>query len=148
MIPPMTPTIRHLTILLTVLAVIAACGSDADNPLADTDWVLIELGDAGNPDAAFGGYTVDMQFSENEVGGWTGCNAFGGEYTVRGDELRLADLGWTEAGCPTDPLFRQEQRIQDSLIAIERFEASGNRLTLHSEGGQVLIFVIAGTRLE
>ncbi len=48
--------------------------------------------------------------------------------------------GWTEAGCPTRALFRQEQRMQDSLATVERFEVSGERLALHSEGGQVLVF--------
>jgi len=39
--------------------------------------------------------------------------------------LRLDDLGWTEAVCPSRALFRQEQRMQDSLATVERFEVSG-----------------------
>jgi hypothetical protein len=30
--------------------------------------------------------------------------------------------------------------MQDSLATVERFEVSGERLTLHGEGGQVLVF--------
>ncbi len=49
-----------------------------------------------------------------------------------------------EAGCPSRALSQQEQRMQDSLATVERLEVSGGRLTLHSEGGQVLIFERAG----
>ena len=37
-------------------------------------------------------------------------------------------------------LFRQEQLIQESLLTVERFEVSDERLTLHSAGGQALVF--------
>ena len=47
-------------------------------------------------------------------------------------------------GCPSEELFRQEQRIQDSLATVEQFEVSGERLTLHSEGGQALVFERVG----
>ena len=33
--------------------------------------------------------------------------------------------------------------MQDSLATVERFEVSGERLTLHSEGGQALDVVAA-----
>ena len=35
--------------------------------------------------------------------------------------------------------------MQDSLATVERFEISGNRLTLHSEGGQALVFERVGS---
>ncbi len=141
----MKGSLRQLAVLIAALAVLAACG-DA-NPLADTQWRLIELGEEGSPDTVVVG-NLDVQFSETEIGGWSGCNAYAAKYTVRGDKLRLTELGWTEAGCPSEALFRQEQRIEDSLIAMERFEVSGNRLTLQSKGGQVLILEITGVRLE
>ena len=75
-----------------LVLLLAACGS-GENPLADTEWRLVALGDDGAPAAV---------------------------------------------------LFRQEQRMQDSLATVERFEVSGERLTLHSEGGQVLVFERVG----
>ena len=52
----------------------------------------------------------------------------------------LTELEWTEAGCPSEALFQQEQRLQALLVTVERFELSEQRLTLYGEGGQVLIF--------
>lgn len=129
-------------LLLGFVSLLAACGSEG-NPLANTEWRLVELGKADGP-AAVVGDQVTAEFSTMDMTGWTGCNSYGATYSVRGEELRLDDLRWTEAGCPSQVLFRQEQRMQDSLATVERFEVSGEQLTLHSEGGQVLIFERVG----
>ena len=125
-----------------IVLLLAACGS-GENPLAETEWRLVALGDAGAPAAVVGG-DATAEFTAAEMTGWTGCNSYGARYRVRGSELRLDDLRWTEAGCPSEALFRQEQRMQDSLATVERFEVAGERLTLHSEGAQVLVFERAG----
>ena len=109
-----------------------------EHPLAETDWLLMELGRADSLDAAEG--NAGIEFSVNLVSGWTGCNSYKGEYSVEGEVLRLHDVGATEAGCRPDALFRQEQRMLESLWTVERFEVAGDRLTLHSTGGQVLVF--------
>ena len=122
-----------------LVLLLAACGG-GENPLAETEWRLVALGEAGAPAAVVGGEPTAGFTSATEMTGWTGCNSYGARYRVRGPELRLDDLRWTEAGCPSQALFRQEQRMQDALATVERFEVSGERLTLHSEGGQVLVF--------
>ena len=128
-----------LWILFGFVFLLAACGG-ADNPLTGTEWRLIALGKADSP-APVVGDDASIEFTSTEdMTGWTGCNSYASRYSVRDSELRLDGLMWTEAGCPTQTLFQQEQRMQDSLATVERFEISGERLTLHSEGGQVLVF--------
>ncbi len=122
-----------------LMLLLAACSGEG-NPLADTEWRLVALGHASAPAGVAGG-GADIEFTTaTKMTGWTGCNIYSASYRLRGSELRLDDLGWTEAGCPSRALFRQEQRMQDSLATVERFEVSGERLALHSEGGQVLVF--------
>ncbi len=125
-------------LLLLVSALLSACGSE-ENLLADTEWRLVALGDADAPAEVVGDATVEFT-TATDMTGWTGCNSYGARYSARESDLRLDELMWTEAGCPSDALFRQEQRMQDSLAMVERFEVSGDRLTLHSRGGQVLVF--------
>ncbi|MCY4368667.1 MAG: META domain-containing protein [bacterium] len=130
-------------LLTGLVLLLAACGSD-QTPLADTEWRLVALGDAAVP-AGMAGSDAGAEFATaTDMTGWTGCNAYSASYRARGSELRLGDLEWTEAGCPSQALFRQEQRMQDSPATVERFEVSGDRLTLHSEGGQVLVFERVG----
>ena len=133
---------------------VEACGIDTGfgfvsdggqgHPLAGTEWRLVALGDAGAPAEVVGGDPTARFTTDVDMTGWTGCNSYGARYSVRGSELRLDDLQWQEAGCPSDALFQQEQRMQDSLATVERFEISGERLTIHSEGGQALVFERAG----
>ncbi len=110
------------------------------NPLADTEWRLVALGNADAPAEVMGGDPTAEFTTATDMTGWTGCNSYGSRYSVRDSELRLDDLTWTEAGCPSQALFRQEQRMQDSLATVERFDVLGEQLILHSEGGQVLVF--------
>ena len=118
---------------------LVACGSDGD-PLAGSEWRLVALGDAAAPAEAAAGDAGAEFGAAGELTGWTGCNSYAARYRARASEVRLAELRWTERGCPSQALFRQEQRIQDSLATVERFEVSGERLTLYSEGGRVLVF--------
>ena len=132
-------TVFAVALCLTAAVLLSACGGEG-NPLANTEWRLVGLGDADAPTEVVGGDPTARFTTATDMTGWTGCNAYGAGYSVSGSELRLDELMWTEAGCPSDALLRQEQRIQDSLATVERFEVSGERLTLHSEGGQALVF--------
>ncbi len=124
-------------LLLSALFLSAACESEG-NPLGDTEWRLVGLGDAESPDAVVG--EPDVEFSATEIGLWTGCNSCAGEYSLQRANLSIGDLGCTEAGCRTMTQFHQEQRIQRVLATIERFEVSGSRLTLYGADGEVLLF--------
>ena len=126
-------------LLFGFVFLLVACGSEG-NPLAGTEWRLVALGNADAPDEVVGDNPTAEFTTATDMTGWTGCNSYGARYSAQESELRLDDLGWTEAGCPSQALFRQEQRMQDSLATVERFEVSGERLTIHSEGGQVLVF--------
>ena len=130
-------------LLLGIVFLLAACGREG-NPLADTEWRLVALGNADAPIEVVGGNATAEFTAAGDMEGWTACNSYSARYRARDSELRLDDLGWTEAGCPSQALFRQEQRMQDSLATVERFEVSGEQLTLHSEGGQALVFERVG----
>ena len=132
-----------LLCLHAFLLVLAACGSDG-NPLADTEWRLVALGVADAPAEVVEGNPTAEFTTDTDMTGWTGCNSYAARYSARDSGLRLDDLTWTEAGCPSQALFRQEQRMQELLATVERFEVSGERITLHSEGGQALVFERVG----
>jgi heat shock protein HslJ len=130
-------------LLLAFMFLLMACGSEG-SPLADTEWRLVALGNADAPAEVVVGDATAEFTAAGDMTGLTGCNSYTGRYSARESELRLEDLSWTEAGCPSNELFRQEQRMQDSLATVERFEVSGEQLTLHSEGGQALVFKRVG----
>ena len=130
-------------LLLGFVFLLAACGSEG-NPLADTEWRLVALGNADAPAEVVGGDATAEFTAVGDMKGWAAGNSYSARYRARESDLRLDDLTWTEAGCPSQALFRQEQRMQDSLATVERFEVSGEQLTLHSEGAQALVFERVG----
>ena len=130
-------------ILFVFAFLIAACGGE-ENPLANTEWQLVALGNADAPTEVVAGNLTAEFTTGTDLTGWTGCNSYGARYSVGESELRLGDLEWTEAGCPSQALFRQEQRMQELLATVGRFEVSGEQLTLHSEDGLVLVFQRVG----
>ena len=126
-------------LLVSFVILVVACGS-AGNPLADTEWQLVSLGEAGTPALEEGGVPTASFTATADMMGWTGCNSYSAKYSVRGAELLLEDLLWTEIACPSQELFQQEKQVQDSLVAVKRFEVSEGRLTLLGEAGQLLVF--------
>ena len=130
---------------------VEACGLDTgftfpgeeggeDNPLAGTEWSLVLMLSSTDAPAAVMDGDPTAEFTATGMTGWTGCNSYRARYSVRESELLLDDLVWTEVGCPSQELLRQEQRMQDSLATVEQFEIAGERLTLHSEGGKAMVF--------
>ena len=118
---------------------LVACGNGA-NPLANTEWRMVALGNADAPSEEVVGDITAKFTTATDMTGWMGCNSYSARYSAGESELRLDDLTWTEAGCTSQALYQQEQRIQDSLATVGRYEVSGEQLKLHSDGGQVLVF--------
>ena len=111
-------------LLLVFVFLMAACGTE-ESPLADTEWRLVALGNADAPAEVVGGNATAEFTAAGDMKGLTACNSYSARYRARDSELRLDDLSWTEAGCPSQALFRQEQRMQDSLATVERFGGLG-----------------------
>lgn len=106
---------------------------------------MVEVGDPDGRDPAIGEVAAEFT-AAGDLAGWTGCNSFAARYSARGEDLQLAGLGWTEAGCPSQAMFWQEQRIQHSLATIEGFAIDEDRLLIESEGGWLLVFELVGRR--
>ena len=135
-------------LLLGIVFLLVACSGERNSlvntELANTEWRMVALGNADDPTEVVGGDPTAEFTTATDMTGWTGCNSYTARYRARESELLLDGLMWTEAGCPSQGLFLQEQRMQDSLATVERFEVLGKRLTLHSEGGQALVFERVG----
>ena len=119
---------------VTVLAL--ACASE-EEALAGTSWTLLSVG--ASP--AIG--NVDVEFSEQSaMSGWTGCNSYGGKYSVSGPSFTVEEFFSTEAGCPNRDMFMQESLYTDLLGDAERFAIIGSQLIITSSDGQTITFAL------
>lgn len=140
--------------LAAVLAVgAAACGDDADDPLAteptatptdpedtvpDTTPDVLPLDGRTFLSTATSGFdlvagtTVRIQFVDGRFSASAGCNILGATYIVDGRELRVdGGIEMTEMGCE-EPLMAQDSRLVDLLGSSPTITLDGDALTIAS----------------
>jgi heat shock protein HslJ len=110
-----------------------------DLPLEKTGWIVDSLMDGNMVTIASweSPATVTLD-GEGTMRFFTGCNQGSAQYVVDGDQIRLSDATWTEAGCPDAPSQDLETAVlnvlsQDTLtwsIDVDQLELRGNDVGL------------------
>ncbi len=83
---------------------------------------------------------VTLRLNDGELGGFNGCNGYGGSYTLVDGELQTAELFQTLMACLDEIPNEIESQMMRGLEQIESYDITGNRLTITYPGGE-LIFV-------
>jgi heat shock protein HslJ len=130
-----------------VIGAVAACqaprapGSESAfrSGVSGVDWQLIEL-DAKTASAGAGGRRVIVRFDADSarVGGFAGCNRFGGSYTLAGDSLRFSSLAVTRMACSEG--MQLEAALLQALQSTRRYELTSTQLKLFAPSGAVARF--------
>ncbi|MFN8445887.1 MAG: META domain-containing protein [Caldilineaceae bacterium] len=120
----------------------ATSSANSGDSLVNTSWQLISLGPSTAPADVLPESTITLEFKEaGEMGGNGGCNTYGGSYSVEGDTLALQQVVSTLMACADMTVTNQEQAYLQALGTVERFELSGDSLTLwYDSGNSVLNF--------
>ena len=128
---------KVLLLLLLASLLFSACSAE-DKSLVGT-WNLTSFGPQGSPTQAVSGNQAYITFSEDgTVSGNSGCNGFGGEYKVEGDQITFSALVSTLMACD-EPLMAQEGAMYKVLADTSAYNIEGGTLTI-SKDGTVLIF--------
>ncbi len=149
--------LRYLT--LTIAALLVSCNPSAvpTRPAADLQekkWILLYIDEYLSPmvpgEESFtdGFKNLTLSFEQEQFGGYDGCNAFGGSYTVTATKLELGEIGGTTRGCDTEILAQAEAYL-DELLRVTAYRTEGDRLELQdSDGRTTLTFTEADARYE
>ena len=88
--------------------------------------------DASAFTSVLAGTTVTARFdTTGRVSGSSGCNNYGGPYTVTGSAISIGPLGGTLKGCTSpDGIQQQERDFQAALASAKTFTVTGTTLTL------------------
>ena len=116
--------------VLLVTALVAGCGGDEESSadvssLEDLPWVLAAGVDVDGWEAT----PPSVTFADGTAAGSTGCNRFGGSYTVDGDTLELGELAQTAMGCPP-PTDAVERAYVAALERVAGWRSENEELVL------------------
>lgn len=119
----------------------ASAVPDPSRRLAGTAWVAERLNDA--PLAP--GSRISLEFANDRVSGYDGCNWFSqagvdrAGYRQDGDRLSIGEFGTTLRLCTAPGVNEQEQAFTDALPRVARFQIVNSRLILLDSLGASLV---------
>jgi heat shock protein HslJ len=115
--------------------------SGSGTPLVGTAWRLTSL--TGHDPAALASINrpVVMRFRSDEVSGSSGCNGFGGTYTIDRGRIVFGPLMGTMMACP-QPAMSIEQAVRKALTGAVPYTLAGDTLTFIS-AATTLVFTAA-----
>jgi heat shock protein HslJ len=83
---------------------------------------------------------INFDKEKGGAGGFTGCNSFGGNYTVNGETLRIFDIISTMRACIEDDRMNVERDFKDGLDKANRFKIFQDKLNLYQDKTLLLTF--------
>ncbi len=87
------------------------------------------------------GTAITLEFRDKNFNGYSGCNWYGGDYTVTGMAIHFTDSGSTAQLCPTPVgVMLQEEAYGRLLAETFSYRVTGDSLELLSGGGTALTF--------
>lgn len=121
---------KYLLILFVTVLALTACSAEETSTSLVGSWRLTSY---GSPDAlspAVEGAEAGITFNEDgTLAGNSGCNGYGGNYTVEGNQITFTEIVSTLIFCD-EPLGGQEEAVYQVLTETATYEIEGNTLTI------------------
>lgn len=120
----------------------AAKSSDEDNSvvrLENRKWILESIKNRRLPKMEMIPF-INFDKSKMSAGGNTGCNVFGGNYSVTRDRVAITNIISTMRACIEDERMGVEREFKNALENANRFEIAGGKLNLYRNRVLLLTF--------
>lgn len=132
---------KYLLFILLASLMLSACSAGSKS-LTGT-WTLTAFGPEGATTPVASGSQASITFNDDgTITGNSGCNGFGGEYVVDGDQITFSGLVSTLMACE-EPLMSQEGDVFNVLNGTATYTIDGDTLTI-TNAGMVLVFTYGG----
>lgn len=129
---------KYLLVLFAIALALSACSAGESSSSLVGPAKLDSYGPADAPIPAVPDTEAGITFNEDgTLTGNSGCNGFGGNYTVEGDRVTFSEIVSTLIACE-EPLMSQESVVHQVLTDTATYKIEGNTLTL-SNNGMVLV---------
>jgi heat shock protein HslJ len=130
---------RILYICMIAMFMLAACGGANATSIVG-GWELVSYGDPANQTTAASiDFNTFIDFDEDgELTGNVGCNSFGGDYKVAGDQITFGSIISTLMACE-EPINQQESAVLKTFTGTATYDLNGDTLTITSEDGTISV---------
>jgi heat shock protein HslJ len=132
----------HTLLWVFILILLVGCNPKG-NPLASTSWNLLYL----NGENLIGGTAIKLDFSDEYLGGTTGCNLYGG--SADGGGYRTAGEGAFSLKFPfavtvqlcSEPkgIMVQEEAYLEALKEAASYRIVDDRLEISNQAGETIL---------
>jgi heat shock protein HslJ len=128
---------KYLMLVLLVSMVLSACAPQ-EKSLEGT-WTLTAYGPEGATTPVAADSQASITFNDDgTIEGNSGCNGFGGNYEVDGDQITFSALVSTLMACE-EPLMTQEGTVFKVLDGTSSYKIDGDTLTITKEGTALVL---------
>jgi heat shock protein HslJ len=130
---------KKVYMLMIAMFMLAACGG-ANSGSIIGGWELVSYGDTSNQTTAASiDFNTFIDFGEDgELTGNVGCNSFGGDYEVAGDQITFGSIISTLMACE-EPVASQEAAVLKTFTDTATYDLNGDTLTITSADGSTSI---------
>lgn len=128
-----------LTALIILMLTLIACSPA--KPDISGEWKLASYGDAASPTPALPDVETSIKFENGQMSGNVGCNGFGGEYELNGDQITFNGIMSTMMFC--EATSAQEQGVLGAFSdnAALQLQVNGDTLTITSTDGDSVVIL-------
>ena len=107
------------------------------NALAGMRWVVVTIQNR----SVRAGSRITMEATDTTLGGYGGCNWYGGDFTLADTTLKVEPMTRTMRACVDEGITEQENTYLQLLQQSSRFQRTGDTLRLFDrEGGALVVF--------
>jgi heat shock protein HslJ len=125
---------KYLLVLFVIALALSACSAGESSASLIGSWKLVSYGPADALIPAVPDTEAGITFNEDgTLTGNSGCNGFGGNYTMEADQVTFSDIVSTLIACE-ERRMEQENIIHQVLSDTATFKVEGNTLTLTNHG--------------
>lgn len=121
---------------LLAMLVLAACAGGSPASI-EGGWKLVSYGPTSGQVSAAPDVETSIAFMDGQMSGNVGCNGFGGEYSIKGDQIEFGPVMSTMMYC--EAVAEQESSTLAVFQETAGFVLDGDTLTITSADGTISI---------
>lgn len=124
---------QRTALALLAVAVLGACSNSEDLSIVGS-WTLTEATVADAPLTLVPTHPVTLEADDARIGGTAGCNTYGADYDLVGDQIAVTAPFSTMMMCEPAEVMTLETAFLQSLESIETVSTADDELVLSGPG--------------